>query len=117
MFTKWKITKNMHVALQHIVQNIAKDCGVNISGCMALAANSEQRILSQHTISGCLATGRKITSSFTRTAIIAQRDASTRYSDRVCLSTRCKQVRAGQKLPHLCVLMKTELHLLLHLNN
>ncbi len=70
MFAQWNITKDMvHVVLRDNGRNMVKaieDCGLNSLGCMAhtLQLAMHEGVLSQRSISNCMAIGRKIVRHF-----------------------------------------------------
>ncbi len=70
MFAQWNITKDMvHVVLRDNGRNMVKaieDCGLNSLGCMAhtLQLAMHEGVLSQRSISNCMAIGRKIVGHF-----------------------------------------------------
>ena len=70
MFARWKIPKNsVHVVLRDNARNMEKgmrDCGVRSLGCMAhtLQLAIHDGVLSQRSISDCIAIGRKIVGHF-----------------------------------------------------
>ncbi len=70
MFAQWNITKDMvHVVLRDNGRNMVKaieDCGLNSLGCMAhtLQLAVHEGVLSQRSISDCMAIGRKIVGHF-----------------------------------------------------
>ncbi len=70
MFVQWNITKDMvHVVLRDNGRNMVKaikDCGLNSLGCIAhtLQLAVHEGVLSQHSISDCMAIGRRIVGHF-----------------------------------------------------
>ncbi|XP_077083328.1 zinc finger BED domain-containing protein 4-like [Siphateles boraxobius] len=79
MLAQWNITKDMvHVVMRDNGRNMAKameDCGLNSLGCMAhtLQLAVHEGVLSQRSISDCLAIGRKIVGHFKHSQLAMSR--------------------------------------------
>lgn len=79
MFEQWKIPlERVHVVLRDNARNMAKaceDCGVASLGCMAhtlqLAVN--EAVLSQRSVSDCVAIGRKVVGHFKHSQVASSR--------------------------------------------
>ncbi|XP_069395941.1 zinc finger BED domain-containing protein 4-like [Paralichthys olivaceus] len=79
MFAKWKIKKdNVHVVLRDNARNMQKameECGIKSLGCMAhtLQLAVHDGVLSQRSISDCVAIGRKIVGHFRHSQLATSR--------------------------------------------
>ncbi|XP_034542641.1 zinc finger BED domain-containing protein 4-like [Notolabrus celidotus] len=79
MFAQWKIKKdNVHVVLRDNARNMQKamdECGVKSLGCMAhtLQLAVHNGVLSQRSISDCVAIGRKIVGHFRHSQLATSR--------------------------------------------
>lgn len=79
MLVRWNITKDtVHVILRDNARNMAKaveDCGLNGLGCMAhtLQLTVNEGLLSQRSISDCIAIGRKMVGHFKHSKLAISR--------------------------------------------